>query len=113
MRGFIVPAVHFRSHDRKVALRRFQRIGFEREINRGHSNRGFELRARLKALKPVLSRGVFVIYRLIGQLEDEFEIKECRNRFSIHCRPARLVDDGQVHHLEGRRFAIRTESKSA
>jgi hypothetical protein len=50
-RRFIVFAVYFDAHDSEIALRSLQRIGFESETERWHSNRGFDCALALKPSK--------------------------------------------------------------
>src|SRR5581483_11889600 len=43
---------------------------------------------------------------------NQLEIQKPRSGFRVHCGPARLVDNGQVRHLERRGFAICAECQS-
>lgn len=112
MRCFVVPAVHFFAHDCEVTLGSLQQIGLEGEIDRWDADCGFELCRGLEAFEAVLPHRVFVLNRLAGRGEHQPEIQKCRIGFRIHGGPTRLVDDGQVRHLERGRFSVRGEGKS-
>jgi hypothetical protein len=107
--SFVVLSINFRAHDGEVALRGFERIRLERETDRGNAKGRFELGTRFKTLESVLTHGVFIHHRLVRRREHKLEIHECWSRFRVHRRPAGLVDDRHVSHVESRGFFVFTQ----
>ena len=68
---------------------------------------------RLEAFESVLPGRIFVFDRLVGGLEDQFEIHKCWSRLSVHRWPARLVNDGDVGHPERSHCFVGTEREAA
>jgi hypothetical protein len=66
------------------------------------------------ALKPSnrSAARVFVFHGLVGCVQDQLEVHQCRSCFCVHRGPARLVNDGHVRHLQGCCFADRTEGQA-
>jgi hypothetical protein len=97
---FVIFPVYFRPDNGEVTLRRLEWIRFEREINRGHPKGSFQLCIRLEAFKSELAQWIFILHWLTGRLKDQLKIHECRSCFRVHCRPARLVNDWHIGHLQ-------------
>jgi hypothetical protein len=111
-RRFVILPIHLRTHNREIALRTLKRIRPESEIDRRHSNTGFQLRRSRASHESVLPHWVFILDRFVAHLKNQLEIQKRWSGFRVHCGPARLVDNGQVRHLERRGFAICAECQS-
>ena len=106
---FVIFPIHLGTHHGEIALRALKRIRPESEIDRRHANTGFQLCGSPHAHEPILPHRIFILNRFVARLKNQLEIQKRRSGFRVHCGPARLVDNGQVHHLERRCFAIRAE----
>jgi len=109
---FVILPIPLGTHNGEIAIRTLKRICPESEIDRRHSNTGFQLRRSLESHESVLPHWVFILDRFIARLKNQLEIQKRRSGFRVHRGPARLVDNGHIRHLERRGFAICAERQA-
>jgi len=70
------------------------------------------LRICFEAFESELTQWVFILHRLSGRCENQLEIHKSGSCFRVHCRPARLVNDRHIGHLQSGRFSILAKRES-
>ena len=107
-----VAAVHFVADDGDVGLRSGQRIGLPRKTDGRNFDLRLELAGGASAGEAEMFGGVFILHGLAGGFPNHLESHARGSGDRVKSRPARLIDYGDILHLQREDAAIGTDCEA-
>jgi len=108
----VVTTVDFLPDYGEAALRRIQRIGLPGKAGSRHLNFRLHLAPGPTPYEPEVLGGVVILHRLSSRFPHDLEGHSCGSGNRIKHRPARLIDYGDVLHLQRERVPVRADRQA-
>jgi hypothetical protein len=111
--AIVIASICFIADDGKVTFGGFDWIGFPRKFRGGHFNLRFQLAGRRCSRKPEMPGSFFMAHGLSIRFPNDLEVHPCGSCPRVQRRPALLIYDCDVAHLDCAGIRISAESRSA